>query len=163
MVRAFMANFPWLDWACRAILAVCRAILICVGIGSRERRTLFIFSKVTDLIKTEFGIINEIDYSKDYGVYEPEKYNCVQIADDIYVNDWWDRLTLMKTFFHRMDRPAFALARFGVTIIPPESLPMFQEIVITDKRINTDSNLVDLANKIREAIERNRFMIHFGI
>ena len=115
------------------------------------------------MIKTEFGIIDEIDYGKDYGIYEPEKYNCVYIDDDVYINDWWQRLTTMKTYFHKMDRPSFALARWGVTIIPPESLPTFQDIVITDRRINTDKHLVALADKIQEAINRNKFMIHFGV
>ena len=119
--------------------------------------------KVINMIKTEFGIIDEIDYKKDYGVYEPEKYDCVYIDDDLYINDWWERLTTMKTYFHSMDRPAFALARWGVTLIPPESLPIFQDIVITDKRIYTDNRLVDLSNKIQEAIEKNKFMIHFGV
>jgi len=115
------------------------------------------------MIKTEFGIINEINSSKDYSKYEPEKYDCIYIDDDIYINDWWKRLTTMKTYFHCMDRPAFALARWGVTLIPPESLPIFWDIVITDKRIYTDWHLVDLANKIRKAIETNKFMIHFGV
>lgn len=115
------------------------------------------------MIKTEFGIIDEIDYSKDYGVYELGKYNCIFIDDDIYINDWWERLTTMKTYFHNMDRPAFALARWGVTLIPPESLSIFQDIVITDKRIKTDNHLVELADKIQEAINKNKFMIHFGV
>ena len=119
--------------------------------------------ETTILIKTEFGIIDEIDYSKDYGVYEPEKYNCIYIDDDEYINDWWKRLSLMKTYFHNMNRPSFALARWGVTIIPPESLPLFQDIVVTDQRINTDDNLVNLATKIKEAIDADKHMIHFGM
>jgi len=115
------------------------------------------------MIKIGFGIIDIIDYSKDYSAYGPEKYGFVYIDDDIYINDWWKRLTTMKTYFHCMDRPAVALARFGVTLIPPESLPTFQDIVITDKRIYTDNNLVALATKIKEAIEANKFMIHYGI
>jgi hypothetical protein len=95
--------------------------------------------------------------------YEPEKYNCIYIDDDIYVNDWWERLTTMKTYFHSMDRPATALARWGVTLIPPESLSIFQDIVITDKRIKNDNHLVELADKIQEAINKNKFMIHFGV
>jgi hypothetical protein len=114
------------------------------------------------MAKTEFGIIDEINPQKDYGVYEPEKYNCVYINDDL-IDDWWERLSIMKSYFHNMNRPSFALARWGVTLIPPESLPIFQDIVITDKRINTDNNLVNLADKIQEAIEKNKFMIHFGI
>ena len=41
------------------------------------------------MIKTQFGIIDEIDCNKDYSEYEPDKYNCVYIDDDIYINDWW--------------------------------------------------------------------------
>lgn len=122
-----------------------------------------LYNMVMSMIKTEFGIIDEIVFSKDYGVYEPEKYNCVYIDDDIYINDWWAQLTTMKTYFHNMDRPGFALARWGVTLIPPESLLIFQDIVITDKRIKTDNHLVALANKIQEAIDKNKYMIHFGV
>lgn len=115
------------------------------------------------MIKAEFGIVDEIDYSKDYSLYEPEKYNCIYIDDDIYINDWWERLISMKVYFHCMDRPAFGLARWGVTLIPPESLPVLQDIVISDKRIYTDNHLVGLANKIQEAIEKNKFIIHYGV
>jgi hypothetical protein len=121
-----------------------------------------------------FGIIKDFDAKKGYsnidefGKYPEvfpnalQAYDCVDIHDN-YLNDWWERLELMKTFFHRMDRPAFALARYEVTLIPPESLPVFQDIVITDKRIYSDDNLVDLANLIQEAIEKNTYMIHFGV
>ena len=115
------------------------------------------------MIKTELGIIDEIDPAKDYSAYEPEKYNCVPIDDDKYINDWWERLSSMKTYFHKMSRPEFALARWGVTLIPPESLLTFQDIVLSDKRINNDPLLVELANKIGEAIDRNKFMIHYGV
>ena len=106
------------------------------------------------MIKAEFGIIDEVDYFNDYGVYEPEKYNCIAIDDDIYINNWWSRLAIMKTYFHSMDKPANALARWGVTLISPQSLPIFLNIVLTYKRIYTDNNLVDLADKIREAIRK---------
>lgn len=115
------------------------------------------------MIKIEFGIIDKIDYTKDYCDYEPEKYNCICIDDDVYINDWWKRLAEMKTFFHKMDNPVKALARHGVTLIPPESLLIFIDIVTNDKRIHTDKHLVDLANTIQEAIDANKFMIHFGV
>jgi hypothetical protein len=35
------------------------------------------------MIKTEFGIIDIIDFKKDYK-YEPERYNCVFIDDGTY-------------------------------------------------------------------------------
>ncbi len=114
------------------------------------------------MIKTEFGVIEDIGETKEYS-YDPEKYQCVYIDDDIYIDDWWDKLVLLKTYFHSLDRPELGLARWGITIIPPDSLPGFQEIVLADKRINEDVHLRELADKIQDAISRNKFMIHFGI
>ena len=45
-----------------------------------------------------------------------------------HIDDWWDKLVLLKTYFHSLDRPEFGLARWGITLIPPESLSGFQEI-----------------------------------
>lgn len=114
------------------------------------------------MIKAEFGIIKKLDHSKDYSSYEPERYNCIAVNDE-YITDWWEQLVTMKTYFHCMDRPNFALARWGVTIIPPESLPTLLNIVLSDKRFGTDDNLVDLARKIQEAIQLKEYMIHFGV
>lgn len=114
------------------------------------------------MIKTEFGIIEDIEEIQKY-LYTPEKYNCVCIDDDIYIDDWWDKLITLKTYFHSLNRPEFGLARWGITLIPPESLSGFQEIVLSDKRINEDVNLIKLADKIQDAISRNKFMIHFGV
>ncbi len=115
------------------------------------------------MIKTEFGIIDEIEENKSYLCYEPEKYQCVAIDDELYIDDWWDRLVLMKTYFHTLERPEQGLSRWGVTLIPPESLEIFQDIVISDKRTHEDDNLVALANKIQEAIDGKKYMIHYGV
>ena len=48
------------------------------------------------MIKAEFGIIEDIGETQKYS-YNPEKYECVYIADDIYIDDWWDKLVLLKT------------------------------------------------------------------
>jgi len=40
------------------------------------------------------------------------------VAEFGIIDDWWNNLTQIKTYFHRYDRPAFALARWGVTLIP---------------------------------------------
>ena len=114
------------------------------------------------MIKAEFGIIEDIGETQKY-FYSSEKYQCVCIDDDIYIDDWWDKLVLLKTYFHSLDRPEFGLARYGITLIPPESLPGFQEIVLSDERINKDAHLRDLADKIQDAVSRNKFMIHFGV
>ena len=114
------------------------------------------------MIKTEFGIIEDITETQSYS-YDPEKYHCVFIDDEIYIDDWWNKLLLLKTYFHSLNRPEFGLARYGITLIPPESLPAFQEIVLSDKRMKQDENLMKLAETIQDAIQRNKYMIHYGI
>lgn len=114
------------------------------------------------MIPIEFGIIEDITETIDYD-YHPEKYHCISIDDDLYINDWWEKLCLMKTYFNTLQNQKFGLNRWGITIIPPESLPAFQDIVISDKRINQDEHLIDLALKIQEAIQKKKYMIHFGV
>ncbi len=46
---------------------------------------------------------------------------------------------------------------------PPESLPALEEIVLGGRRIRRDEHLVELSRVIREAVRRNKYVIHFGI
>lgn len=110
----------------------------------------------------EFGIIDEFDKDKSYWDYEPQKYNCVAIDDDI-LNDWWDELILIKTYFHCFSRPCFSLARWGITLIPPESLKAFYNIVSTDERSKSSKELTDLMILLRKAISENKYVIHYGV
>lgn len=110
----------------------------------------------------EFGIIDEFEKNKDYSKYEPEKYNCISIDDDI-LNDWWSQLTSMKTYFHCYSRPSFALARWGITLIPPESLEYFYDIVSKDKRAQSLIELINLMNLLRRAMDENKYVIHYGV
>ena len=112
----------------------------------------------------QFGIINEFEKDKDYNYidYEPLKYNCVAIQDDI-LNDWWNDLTIIKTYFFSYSRPNYALARWGITLIPPESLEAFYDIVSKDKRSRTSIELIDLMILLREAISEHKYVIHFGV
>ena len=48
-------------------------------------------------------------------------------------------------------------------LIPPESLPAFGEIVESDPRIKTDQQLAELSRILREAIRRDKYVIHFGV
>lgn len=92
-----------------------------------------------------------------------ESFELVYIDDDKYIDDWWDDLLTIKTYFQNFNQPSSALDRWGITLIPPESLPTFQNIILSDKRINQDAHLIELANLIGIAIEQNKFMIHFGV
>ena len=116
------------------------------------------------MLTAEFGIIEDIGETQEYS-YTPEKYQCICI-DDAYIDDWWDKLVLLKTYFHSLDRPEFGLARWGITLIPPESLSGFQEIVLSDRRINKDIHgtnnhwsLIDLnINGLNSPIKRYRLI-----
>lgn len=110
----------------------------------------------------EFGIIESFDPQHEYSKYEPEKYGCSSIDDD-RLNDWWEELTKLKTYNMSLEYPQTALSRWGVTLIPPSSLPGFLEIVVNDKDFNSYAALPELADKIRTAIKENKYMIHFGV
>ena len=118
------------------------------------------------MIKAEFGIINDFDEKKDYTGYHPEKYNCVAIDDDLYLNDWWSdlsRIDTLNVYSKGVLQPQKALSRHGITIIPTKSLPDFLDIVVKDKRYKEDANLVALAALIDEAIKEQKYVIHYGV
>lgn len=110
----------------------------------------------------EFGIIDNIENVKRNIGYEPQKYNCISVDDEIIIH-LNEHLSIMRTYFHSLERPEFGIAYWGITIIPPESLSMFYD-VITSSTINKNSDdLNQLAFKIIKAKEENKYMIHFGI
>ena len=118
------------------------------------------------MIKAEFGIINAFDEKKDYTCYHPEKYNCVAIDDDLYLNDWWSdlsRINKLNVYSKGVLQPQTALSRHGITIIPTKSLPDFLDIVVKDKRYKQDANLAALASLIEEAIKAQQYVIHYGV
>ena len=79
--------------------------------------------------RAKFGIIDESSRDKDYrDEYEPDKYHCIAICDDA-LNAWWEHLTDMDTFFHTFKRPGKGLARWGITLIPPSSIPQLRRVV----------------------------------
>lgn len=55
------------------------------------------------------------------------------------------------------------LNRWGTTLISSDSLPDLLQMVLLDDRIYKDYNLVLLANIIQDAINRNKFMLYYGI
>ena len=111
----------------------------------------------------QFGIIDDFDKDKDYGEeYKPQKYNCVSIDDDI-LNDWWERLLTMKSYFHCCSRPETALARWGVTLIPPESFDLFYAIVEKDTKPEDIYQVQCLLKLIKQAKIENKFILHYGV
>ena len=118
------------------------------------------------MIKTQFCIIECFDEHGDYTKYVPERYHCVAIDDDEYLNDWWTSLLEIDTFdvySERVLQPQKALSRWGITIIPPSSLEKLLNIVVSDQRYRQDKRLVAFALLIQQAIENGKYMIHYGV
>ncbi|PDY43822.1 short-chain dehydrogenase [Bacillus pseudomycoides] len=110
----------------------------------------------------EFGLINDINDQRTYESYTPDVYNCISIDDDI-IENLLKSLSTMKTYFRSLKRPEYGLAYSGITIIPPESLSQFLDAVISCKDMKQSVDLNELAKKIIQAKEENKYMIHFGI
>ena len=109
----------------------------------------------------EFGIIDDIN-DKAYENYAPEKYNCISLDDEVIL-DLIKPLSIIKTYFHRLNRPEYGLAYYGITIIPPESLSSFLHIVLFSDAWKQYGELNQLAAKIVQAKNEQRYMIHYGI
>ena len=110
----------------------------------------------------EFGIIEALDMEKDYSVYEPQTYHCVSIDDDA-LDNWWPRIESMKSYFHTYSRPETALARYGVTLIPPESLGLFHAIVSENTRPEYLEQAAAVLAVVEKAKHNGKFVIHFGV
>ncbi len=122
----------------------------------------------------QFGIIDNFDKQKDYSEFTEglsfedclNKYQCISIPDEI-INYWWEGLTSMKSYFHKFSRPETALARWGVTLIPPDSLDIFAEIIRnhTNERFSRlcETEISALLNLLNRAKKEDKFVIHYGV
>ncbi len=110
----------------------------------------------------EFGIIENIQNEKRKISYESQKYNCISVDDEIIMH-LNENLSIMRTYFHSLERPEFGLAYWGITIIPPESLSFFYDVVTSSTICKKSIEINELAYKIIQAKEGNKFMIHFGV
>lgn len=109
----------------------------------------------------EFGIIDDIT-EQSYQGYIPEKFNCIEVDDD-NVLKLIPSLSLLKTYFHSLDRPEYGLAYYGTTLIPPESLASLLDIILSAENLKKQEDIDNLSKKIIQAKEENKFMIHYGI
>lgn len=110
----------------------------------------------------EFGIVDDFNILKEYNKYTPQKYNCISVDDEL-INSLSEQLSIMKTYYHLFDRPEYGLAYWGITIIPPESLLLFYDVVSTSPYFKQSVELNQLAAKIIQAIEDKKYMIHYGV
>jgi len=113
--------------------------------------------------RAEFGIIDDFDSQKDYsGSYEPERYHCIAICDDA-LNDWWDDLKDIKTYFHCYNRPETALARWRITLIPPESLEQLIAVILAKTAVEYRDDALEIVALLQRAKQDRKFVIHYGV
>jgi len=118
------------------------------------------------LAKHEFGIIERFEENKWYCEYEPQKYNCISV--DMYLLDKLidnnrDEFMQIRTYACISTQPISGLEECGITLIPPKSLPQFSELVQKANIQLNSQQLCELDNKIKQAISKGKYMIHFGI
>ena len=105
----------------------------------------------------EFGIMPQAPRpGKHFDIYEPEKYDCISASDDD-IQPFLDAFRYGKTYWHTLDRPELGLAYNGITLIPPETLDAYLEIIWKNPKLS------ELAALLIEAKEKHAFVIHFGI
>ena len=105
----------------------------------------------------EFGIMPQAPRpGKHFDIYEPEKYDCISASDDD-IQPFLDAFRYGKTYWHTLDRPELGLAYYGITLIPPETLDAYLEIIWKNPKLS------ELAALFTEAKEKHSFVIHFGI
>ena len=110
------------------------------------------------MLAHEFSIIDQLS-TQAYHPYEPERYGCIKVSDSDIVPLLEELGARLFTYIHSLDRPATGLAYGGVTLIPPASLGEFRDILLSRHNPAYDA----LIALIGEAMEQDRFMIHFGI
>ena len=118
------------------------------------------------MAKHDFGIIDFFEENKWYSEYEPEKYNCISVHDDLLeemIIKYNEELMAIKTYLQVTTQPGNGLDYCGVTLIPPESLKQFREIIIKANSYYQSQELQSLVEKVSNAISENKYLIHYGI
>lgn len=114
----------------------------------------------------EFGIMDQFEENKGYYEYEPEKYNCISVdmkLVDYVIDNYTEEWAKIKTYLSVSSQTFYGLDESGVTIIPPESLKLFRDIMIDANSKISSTQLIHLIHKIEKAIRYGKYLIHFGI
>lgn len=107
--------------------------------------------------KHDFGIMpSPPSLGEEFVDYAPAQYHCLAVEDDDLAAVV-QPLREVRCYWHSLSRSERGLARWGITLIPPEALPAFIEVVCREKRLDA------LTALLRQAERENRFVIHFGI
>ena len=107
--------------------------------------------------KHEFGVMRiKPKPNKRYDTYEPEKYDCISVHDDL-IEPLLDKLSVIDCYWHTLERPEKGLAYCGITLIPPSSMEQFVSL------LDGNAGMDELKSLLLKAKAEDRFIIHFGI
>ncbi|WKV08568.2 hypothetical protein Q2T46_13700 [Thermoanaerobacterium sp. CMT5567-10] len=123
-------------------------------------------SRGDTVAKHEFGIIDSFEENKWYSDYEPKKYNCISVNDDLIeelIKKYNEELMAIKTYFQVTTQPGNGLDYYGVTLIPPKSLIQFRDVIIKANSQYQSQELQALIEMITDAIKKDKYLIHYGI
>jgi len=109
--------------------------------------------------KHEFGLMPEMPgETVRYDEYEPEKYGCIVVDDDL-IEPILPDLQAVDCFWHTKKVPGRGLAYCGVTLIPPSSMEALANVL----RGRNESVLAELLALAETAKRNKKYIIHFGI
>lgn len=112
------------------------------------------------MAKHEFGIIPKVS-KKCYDTYEPNKYDCISIHDDL-IEPLCLQLSTIDMFAHSTEEPYKGLAYCGITLIPPTSLREVKMVI--ENNLNEENKELEiLIQLIDKAILEEKYIIHYGI
>lgn len=115
------------------------------------------FVEVIYMAKHEFGIMMDApQQGKRYDEYEPWKYTCISV-DDAYLEGVVERLSSIDFYWHTLSVKGKGLAYCGVTLVPPCSLKAFID------SIADIPELCELKKLFKKALDKNKWVIHYGI
>ncbi|MDR0928725.1 MAG: hypothetical protein LBM74_03310 [Oscillospiraceae bacterium] len=109
-----------------------------------------------------FGILDCVDEERDYAL-PPHGWQ-VAVPDDM-LNAWMGQLAQLPTYWNGVYRPKQGLARTGVTLIPPESLPALIEVVVekTEAAFRQMEVFEQLLALLKRAGAEGKFVVNYGV
>ena len=109
------------------------------------------------MVKHEFGIMLDAPKKgKYYDEYEPWKYTCISVDDDD-LTSIIERISCIDFYWHTLSAKGKGLAYYGITLIPPDSLKAFIDAIADIPKLG------ELKKLLEEALDQNKWMIHYGI
>ncbi len=104
-----------------------------------------------------FGIMDKPPQKSEiYETFEPEKYNCISVSDD-YIEPILSLMCNIEFFYNTLNIKEKGLNYCGITLISPSSSEKMLSV------IENNENLKNLTELLKKAVNKNKYVIHFGI